>query len=83
MVWSGLHLIHKKTVTCDSPIAKKIKTNILKFCYAFFFISPGKHVRHMVTLHTEALQALEAMWTTWHHAVNSESSTEAASIQRV
>lgn len=22
-----------------------------------FFISPGKHVRHMVTLHTEALQA--------------------------
>lgn len=49
----------------------------------FFFISPGKHVRHMVTLHTEALQALEAMWTTWHHAVNPESSTEAASIQRV
>lgn len=37
----------------------------------------------MVTLHTEALQALEAMWTTWHHAVNPESSTEAASIQRV
>lgn len=48
-----------------------------------FFISPGKHVRHMVTLHTKALQARKAMWTTWHHAVNPESSTEAASIQRV
>lgn len=48
-----------------------------------FFISPGKHVRHMVTLHTEALQARKAMWTAWHHAVNPESSTEAASIQRV
>lgn len=58
------------------------KSHVLAFCYAFF-ISPGKHVRHMVTLHTEALQALEAMWTTWHHAVDPESSTEAASIQRV
>lgn len=65
------------------PDCAEIKeTNLLTFCYAFF-ISPGKHVRHMVTLHTEALQALEAMWTTRHHAVNSESSTEAASIQRV
>lgn len=60
----------------------EIKEHIWHFVM-LFFISPGKHVRHMVTLHTEALQALEAMWTTWHHAVNPESSTEAASIQRV
>lgn len=60
----------------------EINTGFPDFFVMLFFISPGKHVRHMVTLHTEALQALEAMWTSWHHAVNPESSTKAASIQK-